>query len=82
VPAADSFRPEFVIVSAGFDAHRDDPLAGMALTEDGYETLSRIVLEIARRHAKGRVVSCLEGGYNLDALSASVERHVQALLAA
>lgn len=80
VPAADAFQPEFVIISAGFDAHRDDPLAGMALTEEGYEALSRIVLGVARRHCRGRVLSCLEGGYNLTALSASVERHVRALL--
>ncbi|MDE3035405.1 MAG: histone deacetylase [Nitrospirota bacterium] len=80
VPAADAFKPEFVIISAGFDAHRDDPLAGMALTEEGYEALSRIVLDVARRHCHGRVLSCLEGGYNLTALSASVERHVRALL--
>ncbi len=80
VPAADAFQPEFVIISAGFDAHRDDPLAGMALTEEGYAALSRIVLGVARRHCHGRVLSCLEGGYNLTALSASVERHVRALL--
>lgn len=82
VPAADSFKPEFVMISAGFDAHRDDPLAGMALTEEGYGALSRIVLDIARRHCQGRVLSCLEGGYNLNALSASVERHVLALIEA
>lgn len=82
IPAADAFRPDLVIVSAGFDAHRDDPLAGMGLTEDGYSALSRLVLDIARRHCGGRLLSSLEGGYNLEALSASVERHVQALLAA
>ncbi len=82
VPAADRFKPDFVLISAGFDAHRDDPLAGMALTEDGYASLSRIVLDIARRHCHGRVLSCLEGGYNLTALSASVERHLLALLEA
>ncbi|HEV8539611.1 MAG TPA: histone deacetylase [Nitrospiraceae bacterium] len=82
VPAADAFKPEFVLISAGFDAHRDDPLAAMGLTEDGYAELSRIVLGIARRHSRGRVLSCLEGGYNLDALSASVERHLQELLSA
>jgi len=81
-PAADTFKPQCVVISAGFDAHRDDPLAGMALTEDGYAALSRIVLDIARRHCRGRVLSCLEGGYNLNALSASVERHLLALLEA
>lgn len=80
VPAADDFKPEFVIISAGFDAHKDDPLASMGLTEDGYAELTGIVAGIAKRHAKGRILSSLEGGYNLMALSASVDRHVQALL--
>ncbi|CUQ68247.1 histone deacetylase family protein [Candidatus Nitrospira inopinata] len=81
-PAADDFKPEFVIISAGFDAHRDDPLASMALTEAGYADLTDIVVGIAKRHAQGRILSSLEGGYNLRALAASVEAHVQALLAA
>ena len=80
VPAADDFLPEFVIVSAGFDAHKDDPLASMGLTEAGYAELTGIVAGIAKRHAKGRILSSLEGGYNLTALSASVDRHLQALL--
>ena len=80
VPAADAYKPEFVLISAGFDAHRDDPLASMGLTEEGYATLTGIVAGIARRHSKSRVLSCLEGGYNLNALAASVERHVVALL--
>ncbi|WP_447979642.1 histone deacetylase family protein [Candidatus Nitrospira bockiana] len=79
-PAAARFRPEFVIVSAGFDAHRDDPLAGMALTEDGYGELTRLVADLAKRHCGGRLVSCLEGGYHLPALATSVERHLLALL--
>jgi acetoin utilization deacetylase AcuC-like enzyme len=82
VPAADSFKPDFVIVSAGFDAHRDDPLASMGLTERGYADLTRIVVNIALRHCRGRVLSCLEGGYHLPALAASVESHLSALLAA
>ncbi len=82
VPAADDFKPEFVIVSAGFDAHRDDPLAGMALTEAGYADLTDIVAGIAKRHAQGRLLSSLEGGYNLRALAASVEAHLESLLAA
>ena len=80
VPAADDFKPEFVIVSAGFDAHKDDPLASMGLTEAGYAELTEIVAGIAKRHAKGRILSSLEGGYNLTALSASVDHHIQALL--
>lgn len=82
VPAADDFKPEFVIISAGFDAHKDDPLASMGLTEDGYADLTGIVAGIAKRHAKGRILSSLEGGYNLTALSLSVDRHIQALLGA
>ncbi len=80
LPAADRFKPEFVVISAGFDAHRDDPLAGMALTEEGYGRLTRLVCGIAHRHAAGRVLSCLEGGYHLKALSRSVERHLISLL--
>jgi acetoin utilization deacetylase AcuC-like enzyme len=80
LPAADAFQPDFVIVSAGFDAHKDDPLASMGLTEEGYADLTRMVVSIARRHSRGRLLSCLEGGYNLQALAASVERHLLALL--
>jgi acetoin utilization deacetylase AcuC-like enzyme len=80
VPAADAFKPEFVIISAGFDAHKEDPLASMGLTEAGYAELTEIVAEIAKRHAKGRILSSLEGGYNLEALSASVHAHLVALL--
>lgn len=82
VPAADAFKPEFVIISAGFDAHKDDPLASMGLTEAGYADLTGLVAGIARRHAKGRILSLLEGGYNLTALAASVDAHIQALLSA
>ncbi|HEY5932422.1 MAG TPA: histone deacetylase [Nitrospira sp.] len=81
VPAADKFKPEFVIISAGFDAHKDDPLASMGLTEAGYTDLTNIVAGIAKRHAQGRLLSSLEGGYNLTALAASVEAHIKALLA-
>jgi len=80
VPAADEFKPEFVIISAGFDAHKDDPLASMELTEAGYADLTGIVAGIARRHAEGRILSSLEGGYNLTALAASVDAHINALL--
>jgi acetoin utilization deacetylase AcuC-like enzyme len=82
VPAADAFKPEFVIISAGFDAHKDDPLASMGLTEEGYADLTGIVAGIAKRHAGGHILSSLEGGYHLASLAASVDRHIQALLAA
>jgi len=81
VAAADDFKPEFVIISAGFDAHKDDPLASMGLTESGYAGLTEIVAGIAKRHANGRILSSLEGGYNLTALAASVEAHIKTLLA-
>ncbi len=81
VAAADDFKPEFVIISAGFDAHKDDPLASMGLTESGYAELTEIVAGIAKRHANGRMLSSLEGGYNLTALAASVEAHIKTLLA-
>jgi acetoin utilization deacetylase AcuC-like enzyme len=80
VPAAEAFKPEFVMISAGFDAHRDDPLASMGLTEDGYADLTNIVASIAKRHAGHRILSTLEGGYNLSALAASVDAHLTALL--
>ncbi|HJU06713.1 MAG TPA: histone deacetylase [Nitrospiraceae bacterium] len=82
VPAADTFKPQFIIISAGFDAHRDDPLAGMGLTEEGYGTLTEIIAGLARRHCNGRILSSLEGGYNLKALASSVERHITGLLRA
>jgi acetoin utilization deacetylase AcuC-like enzyme len=82
VRAADQFKPDVVIISAGFDAHRDDPLASMGLTEAGYAELTGIVAGIAKRHSQGRILSSLEGGYNLQALAASVEQHVLGLLAA
>ncbi|MDO9117289.1 MAG: histone deacetylase [Nitrospira sp.] len=81
VPAAERFKPELVIISAGFDAHKDDPLASMGLTEAGYAELTGIVAGIARTYAQGRILSSLEGGYNLTALAASVDAHVCGLLA-
>src|SRR6267378_6337215 len=77
--ALKAYRPDAIIISAGFDAHRDDPLAGMNLTAEGYKALTRVVKEIAAEHAQGRVLSCLEGGYNLAALAASVEGHLRVL---
>jgi acetoin utilization deacetylase AcuC-like enzyme len=82
VPAADDFKPDFVLISAGFDAHKDDPLASMGLTEAGYADLTDIVAGIAKHHAQGRMLSSLEGGYNLTALAASVDSHIKALLSA
>ena len=80
LPALDGFRPQLVLVSAGFDAHRLDPLAQLQLEADDYRWLTAEVLAIARRHARGRVVSMLEGGYDLDALRECSVAHVRALL--
>ena len=82
LPALDAFRPELILVSAGFDAHRADPLAQLMLEEADYAWITERLLEAAGRHAKGRLVSTLEGGYDLNALSASAQAHVAALMAA
>ncbi len=80
VPAAREFKPDFVLLSAGFDAHRDDPLGGMKLTAEGYAELTRIVRQIAEDHCRGRLVAVLEGGYGLEGLAASVEAHLRVLM--
>lgn len=78
--ALEDFRPEFILVSAGFDAHKDDPLAGILLTEATYAEITQMVKEIAETHCNGRIVSVLEGGYNLTALAHSVETHIRGLM--
>ena len=78
-PMAESFDPDLVLVSAGFDAHRDDPLGGMRVTEDGFATLCGAVRGIAERHCGGRLVLVLEGGYDLAGLSRSVRACVEVL---
>ncbi|NKB44983.1 MAG: histone deacetylase family protein [Alphaproteobacteria bacterium] len=80
LPAVDSFAPDIVLISAGFDAHKDDPLSDMGLEEDDFFWATRQIMGIAQRHADGRVVSALEGGYNLRALGASAAAHVKALM--
>jgi acetoin utilization deacetylase AcuC-like enzyme len=79
IPRLDAFKPELVLISAGFDAHREDDLGQMGLVEDDYAWITQQLKDVAARHAKGRMVSCLEGGYNLDALARSVEAHVRVL---
>jgi len=78
--AMDKFKPQFVLISAGFDAHLADPLAHIRLTEKEYEELTRRIKNIAEKHAEGRLVSVLEGGYNLKALGKSVKTHMQVLM--
>jgi hypothetical protein len=79
LPAVERFAPEFLFISAGFDAHVADPLAGMNLTEDDFSWITQCLCELAAKHCKGRVVSCLEGGYDLEALAASAAAHVSIL---
>ena len=76
-----AFRPDFILISAGFDAHRDDPLAQLAVSDAGFFEMTQVVLSLAATYCNGRVVSCLEGGYHLAALSRSVEQHLRALIA-
>jgi len=80
LPALDAFAPELLLVSAGFDAHRADPMAGLELEESDFAWVTARLLETARRHAGGRLVSVLEGGYDLKALAGSAAAHVQALM--
>jgi acetoin utilization deacetylase AcuC-like enzyme len=80
LPALDAFAPEMVLISAGFDAHRSDPLAQLLLEDSDYTWATEQLLEIAWRHGGGRVVSTLEGGYDLVALGASAAAHVRVLM--
>jgi acetoin utilization deacetylase AcuC-like enzyme len=80
LPALDAFAPELLLVSAGFDAHRADPLAGLELEEPDFGWVTARLLEAAARHAQGRMVSVLEGGYDLHALAGSAAAHVEALM--
>jgi acetoin utilization deacetylase AcuC-like enzyme len=80
LPAIDAFAPELILVSAGFDAHRADPLASLGLVEDDFAWITAELLALAKRHAHGRLVSTLEGGYNPVALGRSCVAHLQALM--
>jgi acetoin utilization deacetylase AcuC-like enzyme len=78
-PALAAYRPEFILISAGFDAHEDDPLAGLNWQDEDYAWITRRLLDIADAHCGGRVVSTLEGGYDLEALDYSVAAHLGAM---
>ena len=82
LPALRAFRPQLLFISAGFDAHREDPLASLELRDEDYAWVTRELLALAHQHCAGRVVSTLEGGYHLDALGRSAAEHVRALLEA
>ncbi len=79
LPALHAHRPQMIFISAGFDAHRDDDMGGMNLVEADYAWITREIMRVAREHAGGRIVSCLEGGYDLSALGRSVVAHLKVL---
>lgn len=79
MPRLEAHRPQMIFISAGFDAHREDDMGQMGLVESDYTWMTLRIKEVAQRHARGRIVSCLEGGYALSALGRSVEAHLRAL---
>ncbi len=79
MPRLEEFKPQMVFISAGFDAHREDDLGQLGLVEADYEWITQRIKAVAERHAQGRIVSCLEGGYNLSALARSVAAHLRVL---
>jgi acetoin utilization deacetylase AcuC-like enzyme len=79
LPALRRFQPQLLLISAGFDAHTDDPLAGIKLTDESYRRMTELLLEISEKYCGGKIVSVLEGGYNLQALARSVECHLTAM---
>ncbi len=79
MPRLEAFKPELIFISAGFDAHREDDMGQLGLVEQDYAWITRRLKDLADRHAQGRIVSCLEGGYNLSALARSVEAHLRVL---
>jgi acetoin utilization deacetylase AcuC-like enzyme len=79
LPALERFQPQMLFISAGFDAHKDDDLASLNLVEADYTWVTQKIREVAQKHAGNRIVSALEGGYDLPALGRSVAAHLQAL---
>jgi len=79
IPRLETHQPEMIFISAGFDAHREDDMGQLGLVENDYIWITQRIKDIARRYAKGRIVSCLEGGYSLSALARSVEAHIRVL---
>ena len=79
LPRLEAFKPEMIFISAGFDAHREDDMGQMGLTENDYIWITEKIKDVARRFSKGRIVSCLEGGYMMSPLARSVEAHLRVL---
>jgi len=82
IPALEAFQPELIYISAGFDGHYEDDMGNLGLLERDYEWVTQQIMQVALRHSQGRVISCLEGGYNLSALARSASAHVRALIGA
>lgn len=82
LPALEAFRPQLIYISAGFDAHREDDMGNLALVESDFAWVTQHIMRVADRHCRGRVISCLEGGYALSALARSTAAHVRALIGA
>ena len=80
LPRLEAFKPELIIISAGFDAHARDPLGGLNLVEADFGWITRVLMDVADQHAGGRVVSLLEGGYDLEGLARSTAAHVMTLM--
>ena len=79
IPRLEAFKPELIFISAGFDAHREDDMGQLGLTEQDYTWITQRIKDVARKHCQGRIVSCLEGGYVMGPLARSVEAHVRVL---
>ncbi|MFY0639481.1 MAG: histone deacetylase family protein [Bermanella sp.] len=80
IKAASWFKPDLILISAGFDAHTDDPMGELDLIDDDFSWLTKLTMSLAKDHSQGRIISMLEGGYNLEALANSAHAHIQALL--
>ena len=80
LPALERFKPQLIFISAGFDGHRDDDMGNLGLVEADYAWITRQIADVAKRHCQGRIVSCLEGGYDLSSLARSATAHVRVLL--
>ena len=79
LPAIQKFKPQLILVSAGFDAHREDPMGELNLEDDDYHWITKFLMDQAKSQCDGRLVSVLEGGYDLNSLARSVHRHIEAL---
>jgi acetoin utilization deacetylase AcuC-like enzyme len=82
IPALEAFKPQMIYISAGFDAHREDDMGNLGLVESDYEWVTKKIMDIASKYSKGRIVSCLEGGYVLAPLARSVAAHIKVLIGA